>query len=82
MVQSVKCLPLKHEDLRLDPQHPQKQQGIVAVCTCNTSAGGGERQEDLWACWPGSPAKLGSYSFSEGSCLRERWIVIEKDTQC
>lgn len=47
MVQSVKCLPLKHEDLCLDSQDPHKQQDIAAACTCNTSAGEGETGRPL-----------------------------------
>lgn len=82
MVQSVKCLPLKHEDLRLDPQHPQTAGHCCSLHLQYQRWGGRDGKEDLWACWPGSPAKLGSCRFSKGSRLHERWIVVEKDTQC
>lgn len=38
MLQWVKCLLHKHEDLSLHTQHPQKNQEWMAACVCNPSA--------------------------------------------
>lgn len=38
MAPSIKCLPRKHKELCLDPQHPCSKLGVMALL-CNPSAG-------------------------------------------
>lgn len=46
MVQPVKLLPCKHENLSLDPQNPYKKPGVVPL-VCNPRDGKvGGRKED------------------------------------
>lgn len=80
MVQSAKCLSCKHDDLRLDSQHPHKQLGVVA-CSCGPSTGAVETEgfleHDGW-----NLANSVSSRCTERACLKNKVYSVEKDTQC
>lgn len=60
MIQSVKCLPDKHEDLRLDSPAPTEKAGHVFMSVMPEL----ESQKNHGDHWPASLAKLASFKFS------------------
>lgn len=52
-----KCLPSKHKDLSLDPQHACAKPGTMPIISV-LKAGGGRHRQVSEAPWPVSPAQL------------------------
>lgn len=74
MIRPITGLPCKHEDLSLDPLHPQKSQ---AWWTMSVSGGWKRKEEAEMFVTLGL---AGESSQSVSSRISVKWRVIEEDT--